>query len=82
MKGGRFRSRDGKWLCTECANEWVIAEPGKDLWNFTTLNIAGKPEPVHVKSLNHLRRLEREHGVVSVAANYESSNWDKPPRGR
>ena len=83
-KGGRFRYRNGNPYCDECVSEYQIGEPGKNLWSFQTLNIGSDPSkgPIQVKSLRHLRQLEREHGVVSVAANFDSKHWDQPTRGR
>lgn len=76
-KPGRKTYRAGRWLCAECAANLTIAEPGKNLWEFSTMNIGSDANagPVQVKSLRHLRQLEQQHGVVSVAANYESSRW-------
>jgi hypothetical protein len=83
-KGGKFHFRSGKTYCDECVHTAYLGEPGKNLWDFTTMNIGSHKmtEPIHVKSLAHLRQLERQHGVVSVAANYDSSRWNEPPRGR
>lgn len=73
-RGGKFRLIGGKWYCSDCA-EWagVLPNSGKNLWDFTTTHLTG--QPIHVKSLNHLRQLEREHGVSSHAANYMERNW-------
>ena len=83
-KGGRFHFRDGKWLCEDCVQLCYQLNPGKNLWAFETLNIGSDPNkgPVQVKSLNHLRQLEKEHGVVSVAANFDSKHFDAPPENR
>ena len=78
-KGGAFRVRNGKTYCDECMASYVIAEPGKELWSFTTMNIGDTThqKPIRVNSLNHLRQLEREHGVISVAANFDQKHWDR-----
>ena len=83
-KGGKFLFRDGLAYCEECLKEFRITETGKNPWQFETLNINGDPNkgPVKVNSLHHLRQLVKQHGVVSVAANFDSRNWDAPPRGR
>lgn len=76
-KPGRKVYRNGKWLCTGCAANLTIAEPGKELWSFDTMHIGNDPNqgPIQVKSLRHLRQLEQQYGVSSVAANYDSRNW-------
>jgi hypothetical protein len=75
--GGRFSYRGGKWYCADCTANNVVAEPGKNLWEFESMNIGSDPNagPVKVTSLRHLRQLEKQHGVISVAANYDSARW-------
>lgn len=84
VKGyGTFRLMRSGWYCEDCAPGYSIAEPGKDLWQFETSNIAGSAgKSIKVQNLRHLRQLEQQHGVVSVAANYDTARWDQPPRGR
>lgn len=79
-KGGRFVSFGKDTFCEECARVRGTMGSCKNLWEFETTNLNG--EKVQVKSLSHLRQLEREHGVVSVAANYESRHWNEPPQTR
>lgn len=84
-RGGKFRYRGGKPYCEECVpTDHYAGEPGKNLWEFETMNISSKANegPIRVQSLRHLRQLERQHGVVSVAANFDSSRWNDAPRGR
>lgn len=74
-RGGRFRFVGGKWYCADCA-EWaggVIMNSGKNLWDFTTTHMTG--QPIHVRSLAHLRQLEKQHGVSNFAANHDQRNW-------
>jgi hypothetical protein len=77
--GGRFRFvGEGKWAHVKsCSHVNVRFEPGKNLWDFSTRNIGNDPNagPIHVQSLSHLRRLEKEYGVNSVAGNMDSNNW-------
>lgn len=78
--GGRFRFVRGEWFCHECADmagTGVVFNTGKNLWDFTTTHFNG--HAVHVKSLAHLRELEREHGCSNHAANHMERNWDTPP---
>ncbi len=76
-RGGRFSYREGRWLCKECAANLFVAEPGKNLYEFDTMHIGKDPNagPIRVQNLNHLRRLEKQHGVISVAANFDSRNF-------
>lgn len=76
---GRFRIVGRKKYCVgKCARNHVQAS-AKNLWDFETMNISADPNqgPIKVKSLRHLRQLEREHGVVSVVANMEEKNWER-----
>lgn len=75
--GGRFVLRGRRWLCQKCDTLRFEGEPGKNLWEFETMNMGDNPNagPVRVQSLRHLRQLEQRYGVHSVAANYESSKW-------
>lgn len=74
-RGGRYRLVGGKWYCSDCA-EWaggVIMNGAKNLWDFTTTHMTG--QPVHIRSLAHLRQLEKQHGVSNFAANNDQRNW-------
>jgi hypothetical protein len=75
-RGGRYRFIGGKWYCQECA-EWAgtgaVMNPGKNLWDFTTTHFNG--HPVRVKSLQHLRTLEKQFGVSNHAANFDTRHW-------
>ena len=73
--GGKFRVRleDRKTFCEDCYCPVVVANSGKNLWDFTTTHFDATP--VHVRSLAHLRELEKKHGVSNHAANYETRNW-------
>lgn len=80
-RGGVFHFRDGKWYCEDCVHFRFELNPGKNLYEFETFNLGKSPseQPVQVKSLSHLRQLEKEHGVISVAANYDSKHFDHRP---
>lgn len=77
--GGRFTFKGNKWVCA------VACDPGfkgtrdhaKNNFSFESMNISADPNqgPVKVNNLAHLRRLEREHGVVSVVGNMDEKNW-------
>lgn len=79
-KGGRFVFFAGKPYCEECANLHYTLNDCRNLWEFETTHLGGGK--VQVKSLSHMRQLEKEHGVQSVAANWDSKNWDSPPQTR
>ena len=71
--GGKFRLVHGKWYCSDCAGNDTVLNPGRNLWDFTTTHFNG--EPIHVTSLGHLRRLEKQYGCSNFAANNDSRNW-------
>jgi hypothetical protein len=73
-KGGKFKLVGGKWYCTGCA-EWAggTPNPAKNLWDFTTTHLNGRP--VHIRSLAHMRQLEKQYGVSNHAANYDQAKW-------
>ena len=77
---GVFKVIGDKQYCRgKCARDFSNGQTAKNLWNFESMNIGDNPNagPVKVNSLRHLRQLEREHGVVSVAANYDEKNWER-----
>lgn len=77
--GGRFiYSAERKaWFCEDCFHVPVVFNEGKNLWEFTTTHFNG--QPVHVRSLSHLRELEKQYGCSNHAANNMESNWNVPP---
>jgi hypothetical protein len=75
--GGHFTRRRGKWWCDDCAANLTVFEAGKNLFDFTTTHLNGTP--IHVKSLRHMRQLEKQYGVSSVVANNMSSRWNATP---
>ena len=83
-KGGEFMySRERKTLlCPDCFYGGLAVLPNiaKSAFDFTTTTITGKP--VHVRSMQHLQRLEKEHGCSSVVLNCDRSNWDRPKMPR
>ena len=80
-KGGTFELHSGKMYCPDCVEVMHMGEhlsaTCKELWDFTTTHFNGSP--IHVRSLGHLRQLEKQFGVSSHAANYEQRNWNTPP---
>ena len=78
----RARFIDGQgWFCIrKCAPKGKVL-PGS-VFPFTTSNIGGGPGKIEVQSLRHLRRLEAQHGVQSVAFNQDQKNFEDAPRGR
>jgi hypothetical protein len=80
VTSARFVEGQG-WFCIrKCAPKGKI-QPGS-VFPFTTSGIGDKPGNIEVKSMRHLRQLERQYGVQSVAFNVESKNWNDAPRGR
>ena len=82
--GGRFMySMERKAMfCSDCFYDGstVLPSMAKSAFDFTTTTITGKP--VHVRSMQHLQRLEKEHGCSSVVLNENRSNWDRPKQPR
>jgi len=74
-RGGEFRLVDGKWYCKPCSRTVGTSQTCKDLWNFTTTHLDGTP--VKVKSLAHMRQLEKQYGVSNCVANNDQRNWDR-----
>lgn len=72
-RGGKFRFINGKEYCMDCSENQAVMNPGKELWSFTTTHFDG--HPVKVKSLSHLRQLEKQYGCSNHAANYDQRNW-------
>lgn len=77
-KGGKFIWRGAEPFCEECLRPKAVMNEGENRWSFETMNMGSDPNagPVKVQSLRHLRQLEAQHGVVSVAANMDHRNWD------
>src|ERR1039458_9633250 len=86
VKGGSFFQSDRYrgMVCEDCFNGFGPRLPNqaKSAFDFVTSTITGKP--IRVKSMQHLQRLEKEHGCSSVVLNCDRSNWDTPksPRDR
>jgi len=81
-----FRARfdagaTGKWLCKDCDPG---PRPDKPVFGvnfpYVTQNLGDSPHPIKVESLRHLRKLEAKYGVENVAYNWDSQNWNDPPR--
>lgn len=78
--GGKFRwvGSDGYVHTPQCDVPQRRRDAAKTLWDFTTRHISTDPSnPTQVNSARELYRLEKEHGVVSVAGNYDEQNWSK-----
>ncbi len=82
--GGQFMySMESKaFYCSDCfhAGGSRLQSMAKSAFDFVTNTITGKP--VHVTSIQHLQRLEKEHGCSSVVLNCDRSNWDRPKMPR
>jgi hypothetical protein len=78
----RARLVGEKWLCKRCdPGPARDASVSGSMFPFTTTHMSQDPsKPVVVQSLRHLRKLERQHGVQSVAFNQNSNNFDPPRR--
>jgi hypothetical protein len=69
------------FFCKDCFYEApVLPTMAKSAFDFVTTAITGKL--VHVTSMQHLQRLEVEHGCSSVVLNCDRSNWDRPKQPR
>jgi hypothetical protein len=68
------------FFCKDCFHIPAVFNSGKNLWEFTTTHFNG--EQIHVKSLAHLRQLERQYGCSNHAANNMESRWNEPPATR
>jgi hypothetical protein len=79
----RFLVEEKKWVCKGC-DPGVGGTPNVSgsIFPFVTTHVAGKMQKIQVQSLRHLRKLEAQHGVQSVAFNVDSKNWGDAPRGR
>lgn len=79
VKGGTFNysSERRGFFCDECFHEVPVSTPGKNLWDFTTTHLTGKP--IHITSVRQLDRLCRQYGVSNQAREMNQSNWDVPP---
>ena len=82
--GGEFiysAERRG-FYCSDCFRGGSAALPtmAKSAFDFVTSTITGKP--IHVESMQHLQRLEIEHGCSSVVLNQDRSNWGIPKMPR
>lgn len=68
------------WLCLDCAPRVQVQH--SNVFPYTTFGIGNVPGNVEVQSLRHLRKLEAQHGVQSVAFNQDEKNFQDAPRGR
>jgi hypothetical protein len=65
------------FFCKDCFHVPMVWNEGENRWHFTTTHFNG--ERIEVKSLAHLRSLEKQYGCSSHAANYDQKNWSTPP---
>ena len=81
VRGGSFSfsERYRGFVCEDCLYT-PLPSVAKSAFDFVTTAITGKP--VHVESMQHLQRLEKEHGCSSVVLNCDRSNWDHPKQPR
>ena len=82
--GGEFiysAERKG-FFCKDCfyTGSRLLSNNAKSAFDFETTAITGKP--IHVESMQHLQRLEKEHGCSSVVLNCDRSNWGSPKQPR
>lgn len=68
------------WLCFDCAPRAQIQR--SNVFPYTTFGIGDRPGNIEVQSMRHLRKLEKQYGVQSVAFNQDSKNFGDAPRGR
>lgn len=79
----RYTVREGKDICYErCAGLDIVRNVPGSMFPFTTTNLSSDGSPVRVQSIRHLRQLENQHGVASIAFNTDSKNWDDAPQTR
>ena len=81
--GGQFiYSAERKaFFCSDCFYYGpALPNKAKSAFDFVTTTINGKP--IHVESMQHLQRLEKEHGCSSVVLNCDRSNWGSPKQPR
>lgn len=79
--GVPLKHRGRRWMCGICDRAPAMRDTATNAFAFETMHIGGDPSagPIQVQNLNHLRRLEKEHGVISVLANYDNQSY--PLRG-
>lgn len=66
-------------FCGRCAP--IARHVPHAVFPFTSDNISQKAgRPITVNSLYHLRQLEKEYGVSSVAFNTDEARFDQPPQ--
>lgn len=82
--GGQFiySAEKRAFFCSDCFYEAgpVLPNMAKSAFDFVTSTITGKP--IRVEGINHLQRLEKEHGCSSVVLNCDRSNWGAPKQPR
>jgi hypothetical protein len=76
----RARLTEKGWLCLECAPYAHIRPVPGSMFPFVTTHLDG--HPIEVKSLWHLRQLERQYGVQNFAFNEDEKKWNEPRTGR
>lgn len=80
-RGGKYHRVGEKWVCDHCfrtGKHFVFLAGRRDtassLFPFVTNHFDGTPTTV--QNIQHLRRLENQHGAQSHAFNMNQSNWD------
>lgn len=81
-RGGSFFQSDRfkGMVCEDCRGGSYLPSVAKSAFDFETTAITGKP--IRVESMQHLQRLEKEHGCSSVVLNCDRSNWGTPKAPR
>ena len=64
-----------EWFCEDCYLPAIQFDSAKNLFDYTTTHFNG--EKVHIRSLSHMRQLEKDFGLSSVIANNMERNWDR-----
>ena len=82
VRGGTFHFHNHQCLCSDCYFLRPVLNAGKNLWDFETTNLDPSGKRIKVSSVGQLRQLEKQHGVVSVAANMDQRHWNTAPQTR
>jgi hypothetical protein len=68
-----YSVEEGKTFCEDCYGMAFVGNPGRNLWDYSTTHFDGKKR--YIGSLENMRKLEKQFGVSSVAANDYTRNW-------
>ena len=59
----RYQMVNGKEVCYPCLKPGTIGDKKLTTFPYTSTHITGDGQPIEVKSLRHLRKLEGQFGV-------------------